>query len=152
MARKTSLKLGYSPPFTTLLVFSTQKGYRLAWLMNNHLGFELKRLATFEFTLPESPPSFHELYGFYHTGLRMNVLLMANRSTSGKAIIGEKPVADFILFFWNIPENFDLKGLLRKTRKINELQAITPLGEKFAGKYHGFFYDLELFLHSLPLE
>ncbi|HSV76632.1 MAG TPA: IPExxxVDY family protein [Bacteroidales bacterium] len=148
MAKKTSLKLEYCSPFTALLVYSSQKGYRLAWLLNKHLDFELKRMRSFEYTLPESRSSLHEIYGYYNAGLRMHIMLFSNKSGAGMSIISEKPIPDYILFLWNIPDGFDLKTFLGKSRKLQELQAISPLTEKLSGRYHGFFYDLEIFLNA----
>ncbi|HSV89198.1 MAG TPA: hypothetical protein VLH61_11205 [Bacteroidales bacterium] len=152
MPRKTPLKLDYKSPFTAMLVFSSQKGYRLAWLLNNQLEFELKRLGNFLNTVAEHQPSNHELYGFYQANLRMHILLLENKSNTGALIIQEKPVPDFILFFYNLPKGYDLKGFLSKARKIKELLAIAPMDERYAGKYYGYFYDLEVFLSSHPVE
>jgi hypothetical protein len=145
MAKKIALKLGYESPFTVYSVFSTQKDYRLAWLLNQALGLELKRIEDFTHYFSESSSGQFPVYNYYLHEYRMHVFLSGNKSVGG-SIVDEPPVPDYLLLFWNLSDIFDLKQFQKDLRKIPQIQTIAGLNEKVLKKHEGFFYDLEYFL------
>ncbi|MEE4177491.1 MAG: IPExxxVDY family protein [Bacteroides sp.] len=145
MPKKIALKLGYESPFTVFSVFTTQKDYRLAWLMNQQLSIELKRIGDYTHSFSESQKAGFPLYHFHYRQYRMPIFLLGNKSTEG-AIVTDTPVPDFLVLFCNVSEFFDLKQFQKEMRKIKQVQTLAPLDEKARNKYEDFFYDLEYFL------
>lgn len=145
MTKKIALKLGYESPFTVFSVFTTQKDYRLAWLMNQQLGIEFKRIGDYSHCFSESQKADYPLYHFHYQEYRMQMFLLGNKSTEGP-IITETPVPDFLVLFWNVSGFFDLKQFHKDVRKIQQVQTMAPLDKKAQLKYEDFFYDLEYFL------
>ncbi|MBW6499457.1 MAG: IPExxxVDY family protein [Bacteroidales bacterium] len=145
MAKKIALKLGYESPFTVYSVFSIQKDYRLAWLLNQALGFELERIGDFTHYFSETRPAAFSLFSYHYQQYRMQVFLLSNKSPEGP-ILSESPVPDFLLLFWNLSEIFDLGQFQKDLRKISQVQTIIEVSEKTQRKHEAFFYDLEYFL------
>ncbi len=145
MAKKIALKLGYESPFTVFSVFSTQKDYRLAWLLNQKLGFELERISDFTLYFSETNPAAFSLFSYNYQQYRMQIFLLSNKSTEGH-IMGEVPVPDYLLLFWNMSDFFDLKQFQQDIRKLSQIQTIVGLSDKVQRKHEAFFYDLEYFL------
>ncbi len=145
MAKKIALKLGYESPFTVFSVFSTQKDYRLAWLLNQGLGFELERIGDFTHHFSETKQAAFSLFQYHYQQYRMQVFLLSNKSSEGP-ILSETPVPDFLLLFWNMSDFFDLKQFQKDLRKISQVQTIIEVSEKTQRKHEAFFYDLEYFL------
>lgn len=145
MAKKIALKLGYESPFTVFSVFSTQKDYRLAWLLNQGLGFELERIGDFTHHFSETKQASFSLFQYHYQQYRMQVFLLSNKSSEGP-ILSETPVPDFLLLFWNMSDFFDLKQFQKDLRKISQVQTIIEVSEKTQRKHEAFFYDLEYFL------
>lgn len=145
MAKKISLKLGYQSPFTVFSVFSTQKDYRMAWLINQHLGFDLKRISDYSHFISETNSAKLPMYAYHYERYRMHVFLLGNKSEEG-SVFPEHPVADYLLLLWNLSDFFDLAQFQRDLKKIQQIQTIATLSEKALKKQEAFFYDLEYFL------
>lgn len=145
MAKKIALKLGYKSPFTVFSVFCTQKDYRLAWLLNQALGFELERITDLTLFFSETNPADFSLFSYNYQHYRMQVFLLSNKSTEGP-IIGEPPVPDYLLLLWNKSDFFDLNEFQKDIRKLSQIQTIVGLSDKVQRKHEAFFYDFEYFL------
>ena len=145
MPKKIAFKLGYESPFTVYSVFSTQKDYRLAWLINQHLEIELKRIGDYSHSFSENKAGTFSLFHFHYEAYRMQLFLLGNKCSEG-SIISENPVPDFLILFWNLSGFYDLKEFQKGMRKIQQVQTIAALSEKAQHKYEDFFYSLEYFL------
>lgn len=145
MAKKIALKLDYESPFTAYSIFSTQKDYRTAWLINEHLVFELERIIDYPHRFSETKTGNFPLYFFDYKQFRTKVLLLGNKNTEGP-IIADNPVPDFLLLLINASEFLNKQELLVKLRKITQFQTVACLNEKTLKKNETFFYDLEFFL------
>lgn len=145
MTKKISLKLGYESPFTVFQVFTTQKDYRLAWLLNQQLGIELKRIVDYSHYFSESLTADFPLYHYHYKLYRMQLFLLGNKGPEGP-IVNDTPVPDFLILFHNLSGFFDLKKFQKDIRSIQQVQTLVPLSEKAKAKYEDFFYGLEYFL------
>jgi len=150
MSKKIALKLGYEPPFSVYAIFSTQRDYRLAWLLNEHLGFELERIKDYTHHFSETKTSDFSLFSFDYKQFRTLIFLIGNKSSEG-SIISENPAPDFLLLLLNASEFFDQKELIKNMRKIQHIQTVVSLNEKALKKHETFFYDLEFFLTQLSI-
>ena len=150
MAKKIALKLGYESPFAVYSIFSTQRDYRIAWLLNEQLGLQLERIKDYSHQVADSKTSTFPLFCFDYQQYRMHVFLLGNKSSEG-SIIGENPVPDYLLLLLNPSEFFDQKEFLKNLRKVQQIQTVISLNEKVLKKHETFFYDLEYFLTELSI-
>jgi|GEM_PF-1040028 len=148
MAKKMSLKLAYQSPFMVYAVFSEQKCYRLAWLLNNGTDCEFIKLEDFRFPYHEENPKSYSLYGFHNSVFRMNVFLLENQSNDLGSLIKGNPPINFLLIFANIAGIYDIKTFLKKVRSVEGIQAVSHLGAKLYEKHGEVFYDLEVSLSA----
>ena len=147
MTKKISFNLGYQSPFAVFSLYSNQKDYRLAWLLNKNLGFELERLLDYTHSFSEGKTAKLSLFGFNYKEYRMFLMLIGNKSENG-SIIAETPVPDYLLLFWNMSDFFNTHSFQQNIRKIQQIQTISGLSEKQMKKHEAFFYDFELFLNQ----
>ena len=147
MTKKISFNLGYQSPFAVFSLYSNQKDYRLAWLLNKNLGFELERLLDYTHSFSEGKTAKLSLFGFNYKEYRMFLMLIGNKSENG-SIIAETPVPDYLLLFWNMSDFFNTHSFQQNIRKIQQIQTISGLNEKQMKKHEAFFYDFELFLNQ----
>ncbi|MDX9941288.1 MAG: IPExxxVDY family protein [Bacteroidales bacterium] len=145
MAKKISLKLGYESPFTVFSVFTSEKEYRLAWLINQQLGIELKRIADYSHYFSESQSGYFPIYRHHYKQYRMQMFLLGNKGEEGP-IVNSSPVPDFLILFWNRSGLFDLKQFQKDVKKIQQVQTLVELNQKTLAKHEDFFYGLEYFL------
>ncbi len=145
MAKKIALKLDYQSPFTVFSIFSTQKDYRLAWLLNENLGFELERIKDYTHLFSGTKSSWFPLFCFDYKQYRTLVILLGNKSAEG-VIFDENPPPDYMLLLLRASEFINQKELLSKLRKIDQIQAVATPNEAVLKKHELFFYDLEHFL------
>jgi len=114
MTKKMSLKLAYQSPFMVYAVFSEQKCYRLAWLLNNGTDCEFIKLEDFRFPYHEENPKTYSMYGFHNSGYRMNVFLLENQGKEMESLIKGNPPIDFLLVFANIAGIYTSKPFSRR--------------------------------------
>lgn len=150
MAKKIALKLGYEPPFSVFSIFSTQKDYRLAWLLNKNLGLELERINDYTHRFSETKTINFPLFSFDYQQLRTLMFLLRNKSSEG-SIIADNPAPDFLLLLMNASEYFCQKEFIKNLLKIKQIQAAVCLNENGLKKHETFFYDLECFLTELSI-
>ncbi len=148
MAKKLKLDIGYTPEFRLTGIFSTQKNYRLCWLLNNHLKTDLRWLKDFPYVpYKQEKESLFPL--FYHASesLRTRYLLLANKSPDGLLLPSPKTL-DYLFLSWHPDTHEDLQGLQSKIRRVPGVQAAYLLDDQLTARAREVLYDLELFLNE----
>ena len=64
MAKKHILNLAFEHNFVVVGIFSAEKDYRMCWLLDMHLGLNLKRLP--DFTYPAVSDGDKAAYAVFH--------------------------------------------------------------------------------------
>ncbi len=149
MAKKLKLDIGYTPEFRLTGIFSTQKIYRLCWLLNNHLKMDLRWLK--DFSYPPHKQEKESLFPFYsHESkhLRTRYLLLENRSPGGVLLPTPKNL-DYLFLTWYPDIGADLDGLLKQIRGTPGVQAAYLIDDQLTEGAREVLYDFELFLNEV---
>ncbi len=146
MAKKLKLDIGYTPEFRLTGIFSTQKNYRLCWLLNQHLKMDLRWLKDFPY-LPHKQEEESRFPVFYHEAKRLKTryLLLANKSPGGLLLPDPKNL-DYLFLSWHPDIGIDLQGLLARIRVVPGVQAAYLLDDQLNARAKEVLYDFELFL------
>ncbi len=145
MSKKRRLEISYTPDFRAVGIFTAQKGYRLCWLLNRHLGVSFRRMPEFVHN-PDKPSRQRKItvYSYTNPGQLIRYYLIPNKS--GNAPLFESPNMDY-LFLINAPsDQFEILPLIKTIRNIPQVSTAMEAGEVFDKASEGFFYDLELYL------
>ncbi len=149
MAKKLKLDIGYTPEFRLTGIFSTQKNYRLCWLLNNQLKMDLRWLKDFPYVpYKQEKESLFPFYYHESQRLRTRYLLLENRSPGGLLLPTPKNL-DYLFLSWHPDIGADLDGLLRQIRGTPGVQAAYLLDGQLTEKARGVLYDFELFLSEV---
>ncbi len=148
MAKKLKLDIGYTPEFRLAGIFSTQKNYRLCWLLNNKLKTDLRWLKDFPY-IPYKQEKESLFPFFYHASerLRIRYLLLANKSPDGLLLPSPKNL-DYLFLCWHPDISTGLQDLLTQIRGIPGVQAVYLLDDQLTARAKEVLYDLELFLNE----
>jgi hypothetical protein len=149
MAKKHVLNLAFYHDFSTFGIFSSQKDYRMCWLLNNHLGIGMKRLP--DFTHPADGSDKAAQYPVYHYHMAscfLDMYLIPGKTEESFLFKVPKNL-DFLLLLKSSGDPYDASGMLQTIRKIPQVVAcmeITPMPEKKASE---FFFDFEMYLATI---
>ena len=149
MAKKHILNLEYQHHFKVLGIFSPQKDYRMCWLINNHLGLELKRMPDFSVAVDKDDnPASHAIYQFEQPSMLLKILLIANK-TSENILFTEPKNMDYLLLFKDPGNHQNLSQRLAAIKKISQVQAVVLLNNLISKRSSEIFFDLEMYLSKL---
>ncbi len=149
MAKKHVLNLAFNHDFSTFGIFSSQKDYRMCWLLNNHLGISMKRLP--DFTHPADGSEQAAQYPVYHHHMPsffLDIYLIPGKAEASLLFKAQKNL-DFLLLLRSSGDPYDASAMLHTIRNIPQVMAcmeITLTPEKKASE---FFFDFEMYLARL---
>jgi hypothetical protein len=147
MAKKTLFRLHFETEFRIVGLFCQERDYRLSWLINNHLNFNLRRVADFEF-LPSKSKEFtaHSVFMHEVESLQQTFFLVNNRGNNGAVMFGSPSGLDFLMLIRADGIRFNNSDLLKKFRSIPQITAAYVIDEALGRNKEGFLYDFEMFL------
>jgi hypothetical protein len=146
MAKKHILQHEYRHTFKVIGISSAQKDYRMCWLINKQLGYDLKRLPDFVYKLPDHDKG--QSYSVYHyeePAMFLHINLMSNKSDEDQLFPQPKNI-DYLLLFKQPSEQLNMDELVKAIRKIPQVQAAFLFSRINEKKFSSFFFDFELFL------
>ncbi len=149
MAKKLKLDIGYTPEFRLTGIFSTQKNYRLCWLLNNKLKMDLRWLQDFPY-VPFKRENESLFPFYYHESKRLRTcyLLLENRSPGGLLLPAPKNL-DYLFLSWHPDIGADQHELLKQIRDTPGVQAAYLLDDQLTERAREVLYDFELFLSKV---
>lgn len=124
--KKHILTLEDDPEFDLVGICSHHSDYRLAWSMNESLGFHLCKCDDYEATDKKgNPSSEHSMYSYEDEEDRVTYYLIKNKS-QGHHLIPENPTIDYFLFLYN---NFAVETdeLVRRLKAVPSILAAYAL-------------------------
>lgn len=146
MAKKIVLNLDYEHAFMGIGICSPQKDYRLCWLLNKHLGTDLRRIRDFSWAPQgQKEKQVVSVYRHLNERQRMDLSLVSNRS-SGNLLFSEPKNLDYLLLIRNPSDQFEPDGLLAGIRKTPFVQAAFLVDGKLGKQESAFYFDFEIFL------
>lgn len=146
MTKKHVLQHAYEHHFKAIGITSPQKDYRMCWLLNNHIGIDLKRVSDFIYApLGSDKELCFSVYHFEKPSMFLHINLLTNRSEEYSLFAQPKNI-DFLLLYKNPSEQLKLEEALKSIRKISQIQAAYMLPNLHDKKASEFFFDFELFL------
>jgi len=145
MVKKTKLSVKYTPDFKVIALFSQQKDYRICWLINHHLQFDMKRLSDFCFTpYKQSETIQFPVYGYADRVKRLHYFLLTNKRPEG--ILFELPKnMDYLLLIKNPGAGFEMKTCVNNLRNIDNIQGAFPLENGLGNRSDLILYDFEIY-------
>lgn len=149
MAKKKLISEPTSWPDLNIIGLSTQiKDYRLAFLMNTVLGFNLKRIEDLPVFFPKTN-SLKSFPIFYceDDDQRLQYYLIGNNSEKQQMISSIKHV-DYFLFITGIPAQNKLDELSSSLKAITEIQWLALAEKEKIKNLEGIMEDLEMHLHK----
>lgn len=150
MTKKHVLQHEYRHNFKVIGISSAQKDYRLCWLINNQLGYDLKRLPDFIHKHPDHDrEQSYSVYHYEEPAMFLHINLLANKSEEHQLFLQPRNT-DYLLLFKQPSEQLNLEELVKAIRKIPQVQAAFLLPRVNDKKYSAFFFDFELFLTRQP--
>ncbi len=149
MPKKLKLKLEHIHDFKTVGIFSSQKGYRLCWLLNKHLNLDLQRINDFPYPPNnQSAPSAFPLYFQEIPNMMLRYFLLNNRSKDG-LLFPEPKSLDYLLLLHRPSDQFDIPGFIKLIRSVPMVQAAYLLDEKLGKREDSFYYDFEMHITNV---
>lgn len=147
MAKKKLISNPASYPDLTVMGVSTQiKDYRLAFLMNNLLGFKLKKLEDLPvFFAKHNALLYYPIFTFHDTEQRLYYCLIGNNHTHQPMIHSIKH-ADYLVFIKGYPEQNKMEELTSNLRAHHEIQLAFNAEKEKIKNLEGIMTDLELHL------
>ena len=145
MVKKQKLSIACSPDFKVVALYSQQKDYRVCWLLNRYLHFDMKRLPDFCFTpFKQDVVIEFPVYGYSDNAKRLNYFLLTNKRPEG--VLFELPKnMDYLLLIKSPGDGFDLKAFANSLRKVEQIQGVFPLENDFGSRSNLILYDFEIY-------
>ncbi len=146
MAKKHILQHEYRHGFKAIGITSAQKDYRLCWLLNHALGYDLKRMADF---YPENDLHNESLgfavYRHENPSMFLHVYLVSNKHQEAQLFTQLKNF-DYLLLLKQPSQQTNLNDMADAIRKITQVQAALLLPDLHDKKANAIFFDFEMFL------
>ncbi len=120
--KKHILTLEEDPEFDLVGICSHHGDYRLAWSINETLGFHLCKCDNYITTDRKGDPlSEHSMYMYEDENDRLTYYMIKNKS-QGQFLIPENPTIDYFLFLYN---NYaiNVEDLIRKLKQAPSILA-----------------------------
>jgi len=148
MAKKTLFKLQFESDFRLVGLVCNESDYRFCWLLNSQLGYDFRRVSSFEFMPAKSQTlSRFSVYEYdREDSLYFSLYLVNNRSHDGSLLFGTPAGLDFLLLAKADEGRFHLPDLLKKLRMVSQLQAAFQLDGVLGKNKDPFLYDFEMFV------
>lgn len=145
--KRILLDYKYEPEFGMIGIFSPLKDYRLAWLMNQHMGYDLKLLPVFHWQQQSAARTYEcALYKYENPVHHLQVYLLNNRSSQGK-ILPEPRNLDYLLLLKNPGQHIHIPNLVKIIRALPMVQTAVSL-ESPDKLTRELMFDLEMFLEK----
>lgn len=146
MPRKILLEYQFEPAFTAIGIFSPLKEYRLAWLMNHHLGLDMRLLPVFKWHSSDRQQHYHcRLFSHEEPENFLQVYLLNNRTAEGFLI--QKPRnMDYLFLIKNPGPHIKMQEITQTIKGIKQVQMAVLLDDAPDKAALAFYYDLEMFL------
>ncbi|MFO7977300.1 MAG: IPExxxVDY family protein [Bacteroidales bacterium] len=146
MTRKILLEYKYESDFTAIGIYSPLKEYRMAWLMNQHLGFDMKLLPVFHWHAPDRDQQIPcRLFSYADPHNSLQVYLLNNRTAEGTLIRKPRNI-DYLFLIKNPGQHIKIQQMTDMIRGINQVQMAVLLNEAPDKTALALYYDLEMFL------
>lgn len=126
--KKHQLEFESEIDFDLVGICSHHNDYRLAWGINNSLGFQLEQSEPFVITQTKKGITSHQsfpMFEFREEENRVTYFLIKNKE-EGKLLIPEKPTIDYFMFVHK-NNTIDLDELSKKLRNVNNILAVFML-------------------------
>lgn len=144
MSKKRKLSVAYASDFRIIGVYTTLKGYRFCWMVNNQLRTDMKRLTDFSYPpFKSSEAASFPVFHYEDFGLMRQYFLLANKCGNG-FLLDQPKNLDFILLLQSSGALNDLETVLTKIRQIKLVQAAVLLDEQMSVRTRTVLYDFEM--------
>lgn len=115
----TKLEFEYDYNFFLIGIFCHFKDYRLAWSLNQHLGFDLSKARDYKLYSKNQEQLF-SMYDFYIDNLELYYYLISNRGENG-LLIPERKDVDYFLMVDGLYEASKKGELVQQIRGLKEV-------------------------------
>jgi hypothetical protein len=122
--------------FELIGINSREKDFRLAWLLNKELGWELERKEPYKLETKDQN-SEHEMFQFISESEHFKIHLISNRSLQG-VLLQEYAQLEYLL---KIEGREDIEDLVKQIRKINNVLAAFRLSQENIKHVSHLFFD-----------
>lgn len=128
---KKVLKFELDLDFVLIAVTSTQKDYRICYLINKYLDFNFVRMDDLEVNIYQHPslPVAFSMYQYYWEASETSFYFIANRGSDG-LLIPEMREADYFLMIKNYIDEEDLNNIINGLNRIPEIVAAIKIDPK----------------------
>jgi hypothetical protein len=124
------LKFEIDLDFVLIAVTTSQKDYRICYLINKYLNVDFVKCADLAIDISETlPPAFFSLYRYRTGGAETDYYFIANKGSEGY-LIPEMSKVDFFLMIKNHIDENDLDKLIPALNKIPEIVAAAKIDPK----------------------
>ncbi len=115
---KIRLKIEYDFTFCLIGIVSSEKDFRLCWMINNQLM--LKLVKTEDYTLGLAK---HSLFAFNDEEMLREYYLVANRSVTGSLLLEEHQHTDYFILIKGELTDEEKKYFAEQIKKLNTVSA-----------------------------
>jgi hypothetical protein len=144
VVRKLKLTSGTSYDYTTIGIACHMKDYRFTFFLNDHLGFQMKRMEDLFYGNGKDSLGY-SFYFYRNPEERKNFYLVSNYHEEGRLIPTEKG-ADFFLIVNDILPASRKKQLINQIQKIPQVLAAYDIPKGKANNLEMIFEEIELHL------
>lgn len=160
MAKKITLAFGYKPDFNSVGIYTTQKDYRICWLLNQNLGLGFIRVSDFfhssqkdiqEGLFQDAPGQTdakqegHAVFMHFDANNNACLSLIANKGSNGW-LFPEHSNLDYLLVVNKPGLVFSVDSLIQSIKKIPQVTMAFPADGPLSKKINDFYFDFELYL------
>ncbi len=124
------LKFEIDLDFVLIAVTTSQKDYRICYLINRYLNFNFIKIPDLEVDIAQAPEA--ALFSIYHYSwetTETDFYFIANKGSDGY-LIPEISQADYFLMIKNYIDDTELDGLISALNKIPEIVAAVKIDPK----------------------
>ncbi len=148
MIKKRKLNIEYAIEINVFGVYSTLKDYRFCWMLNQQLGFDMKRIPDLSFTPHKaSVPVLFPVFYYELSKLRTQLFLVVNRSLNG--ILCDEPKNMDYLFLVKSPDSEVVNKQMNSLKTLPDVQTVFALDINKNKRTKTVLYDFELFLSAV---
>jgi len=118
--KKIKVTFDYVPDFAMLAISSHQPDYRMCWLLNNTLEFDMMRVDDFEVHRANGENISFPMFSFVHEENHVTYILLKNSSHSGY-LIPEMKKLDYFFFITGAYRDDDIEEIEKKIKEISQV-------------------------------
>jgi len=124
------LKFEIDLDFVLIAVTTSQKDYRICYLINKYLNLNFVKSADLEIDISEVlPPAFFSLYRYNSDDTETDYYFIANKGSEGY-LVPEMSKVDFFLMIKNHIDEIDIDKMISALNKIPEVVAAAKIDPK----------------------